>query len=261
MKELWFTRWVNDILARPTAEALRLLHVTPQNPRAPIPNHVAMEILLVLIVAPFATWLRFRLSVENPGVWQHLVESLWTALKDQADEVIGHDARRFLNFLFTLTVFILIANLIGLVPTLSSPTADSTVPLALAVVAFFYYHAAGIRRQGAVKYALSFFGPISEMPLVMAIFIAPLMLIIETISHFARILSLTVRLWANMYAGDLLISIFMALLPVLGVLFMGLHFFVAILQAYIFVLLTMVYLSGAVAEHHGGNEGVAENIA
>lgn len=243
MKELWFTRLVNAVLARPVTGALRLLHLPPQNPRAPIPNHIAMELLIVLLVAPFAARLRTRLSVEKPGAWQHLVEWLWTAIKDQADEVIGHDAPRFLNFLFSLAIFILLGNLLGLVPTLASPTAEKTVPLGLALVAFFYYHWAGIRQLGVGKYAQSFLGPM--------IWLAPLMVVIETISHAARVLSLTVRLWANMYAGDLLISIFMALFPALGVIFMGLHFFVAILQTYIFVLLAMVYLSGAVTEHHG----------
>ncbi len=246
MNEPWFTRLVNAVLARPTSAVLRWLHLPPPNPHAPIPDHIAMEILLVLIVAPFAAWLRSRLSVENPGAWQHLIESLWLALRDMADEVIGHDAIQFLNFLFTLTVFLLVANLMGLVPTLTSPTAQVTVPLALATIAFFYYHAAGIRKLGVGKYAKTFLGPMAAM--------APLMVVIETISHCARVLSLTVRLWANMYAGDLLIAIFMALIPPMGMVFMGLHFFVGLLQAYIFVLLTMVYLSGAVSEQHGDGE-------
>jgi F-type H+-transporting ATPase subunit a len=110
------------------------------------------------------------------------------------------------------------------------------------MVAFFYYQAQGFKHAG-VKYLKHFAGP---MPIL-----APLMIPIEIISHLARMLSLTVRLYANMFAGDLVTLVFISLVPLgIPVLFLGLHTFVSFLQAYIFVLLTTVYVAGAVAEEH-----------
>jgi F-type H+-transporting ATPase subunit a len=143
----------------------------------------------------------------------------------------------------TLGVFILFSNLIGLVPSLLSPTANIQVTLGCAMVAFTYYHFQGARRQGPIQYLKHFGGPVW--------WLAPLMFPIEIVSHFGRPLSLSVRLFANIFAGDLIFLIFFGLLP-LGVpmVFLGLHTFVSFLQAYIFMLLTMVYLAGAVAEEH-----------
>ncbi len=249
MHQLWFTRWLNALFARPADALLRLLHVAPAHPATPIPNHVAMEILAALIIALFAVWIRPRLSVDKPGAWQHILELLWTGIESQAEEVIGHDAQRFLGFLMTLAVLILVGNLMGLIPGLAAPTAQITVPLGCALVTFVYYHMQGIRRQGWLSYGKTFLGPI---PLL-----AFLMLPIELISHLARILSLSVRLFANMFAGDMIIQIMMALFPLAGVVFMTFHFFIALLQAYIFVLLAMIYLAGAVESHHGPAEEAA----
>lgn len=246
MHQLWFTRWLNALFARPVDALLRLLHVAPAQASAPIPNHVAMEILAALIIALFAVWMRLRLSVEKPGAWQHMLELLWTGLETQAEEVIGHDAPQFMFFLTTLALLILVGNLMGLIPGLASPTAQITVTLGCALVTFVYYHMQGIRRQGWLPYGKTFLGPIP--------FLAFLLLPIEIISHLARILSLSVRLFANMFAGDLIIQIMMALFPVAGVVFMTFHFFIALLQAYIFVLLAMIYLAGAVESHHGPAE-------
>jgi F-type H+-transporting ATPase subunit a len=110
------------------------------------------------------------------------------------------------------------------------------------VVSFVYYQWQGLRKHGA-GYIKQFIGPM--------LLLAPIMLPIELISHIARMLSLTVRLFANMFAGDLVTLVFFSLVPVgIPVLFMGLHIFVSFLQAYIFVLLVTVYLAGAVSEAH-----------
>lgn len=242
MDQLWFTHLLNLALARTVDAVLGLLGIVSAHPQAPISNTVAMEILVALVLMAFAAWLRGRLSVDQPRAWQQIVELSWTGISDHSEEVIGHGGSRFINYLFTLAWFILLGNLIGLIPGFESPTADITVTLGLAVMAFVYYHAFGIRKHGLLRYLKTFLGPIW--------WLSWLMLPIEIISHFARILSLSVRLFANMYAGELITTIFLALLPVAGVIFMGLHVFVAFLQAYIFMVLTMVYLSGAISEEH-----------
>jgi F-type H+-transporting ATPase subunit a len=242
MDQLWFTRILNTLFARPVDALLALAHVRVAAPQAPITNTFAMEVLTALILMAVATLVRTRLSVDRPGAWQQAVEASWKAIGDHGEEVIGHGGTRFLPYLFTLAFFILLGNLLGMIPSLETPTAAITVTVGLALCTFFYYHAVGLRKHGVLRYAKSFLGPVPAL--------APLMLPIEIISHFARILSLSVRLFANMFAGELITSIFLALLPVAGVVFMGLHVFVALLQAYIFVVLTMIYLAGAVAEEH-----------
>lgn len=247
MKELWFTRIVNHVCG-PAAAALRhWLHLPAANP--PIPAHIAMELLVAAVLAVLGTAVGLTLSLDSPRFWQHLFEWLWNGLGQHAEEIIGHGSERFLRFLFTLSVFIFLGNLLGLVPGFMSPTASVSVPLGLAVVVFIYYHAHGIRKQGVPRYLKSFAGGISGMGCLTAPLVI-LMVIVEVISHFARMLSLTARLYANMLAGDYVIITFTALFPLAGSVFMGLHAFEALLQAYIFVLLAIVYLAGAVAEEH-----------
>jgi F-type H+-transporting ATPase subunit a len=140
-------------------------------------------------------------------------------------------------------LFILLCNLIGLIPGFEAPTATPSVPLGCAIVAFGYYNFQGFRKHGVIGYLKHFFGPVW--------WLAWLMLPIELISHLARMLSLTIRLFANMFAGDMVTLVFFSLIPIgVPVLFLGLHIGVSLLQTYIFVLLTTVYLAGAVAEEH-----------
>lgn len=241
--QLWFTHILNAIFAGPVDGLYHLLKIPVVDAAAPITNFFAMEVLVALILGIFATWVRARLSVERPKAAQQAVELSWNAIGDHGEEVIGHGGgQTFLPYLFTLFFFILLGNLMGLIPSLDSPTADIEVTLGLAVATFVYYHAVGLKKLGLGKYAKTFVGPM--------IFMAPLMVPLEIISHFARILSLSVRLFANMFAGEMITTIFLALLPVAGIIFMGLHVFIALLQAYIFMVLAMVYLSGAVAEEH-----------
>jgi len=241
-EQLWFTQLLNRLLAGPVDALLRAVHVAPADPHAPISNAVAMEVLVVGFLLLFFVLVRSRLSVENPGALQHLVEGGEGFIANQSREIIGHHSEGFTAFLTSLGLFILICNLIGLVPGFESPTAVPVVPLGCAIVAFFYYQVHGFKHSG-VGYLKHFAGP---MPLL-----APLMVPIEIISHLARVLSLTIRLFANMFAGDLVTLVFFSLIPIgIPIVFMGLHIGVSLLQAYIFVLLTTVYLAGAVAEEH-----------
>ena len=164
-------------------------------------------------------------------------------VSDQADSIIGPGAQRYVMFTTCVLAFVLLSNLLGLVPGLMAPTANPTVPLGVALLCFLYYNYHGIREQGALGHLKHFLGPIW--------WISWMMLPIELISHLARILSLTVRLYANMFAGEMVTLVFFSLVPIgVPVIFMGLHLGVALIQAYIFMLLTMIYVAQSVAHDH-----------
>ena len=242
MEQLWFTEILNRYFGAPVAAALARLGQPSLHPQTPINNFVAMEILVVGILFLLFVVVRSRLSVESPGGLQHVVEGVHGFVENQSHEIIGHDYQRYTPYLMALGAFILFSNLIGLVPGFISPTATPTVPLGCAVVTFIYYHYHGIRTHG-FHYVKQFLGPVWLL--------APLMFVIEVVSHFARVLSLTVRLYANMFAGDMVTLAFFSLVPVLvPVLFLGLHLGVALVQTFIFVVLNTVYLGGATGEEH-----------
>jgi F-type H+-transporting ATPase subunit a len=240
--QLLFTRFLNHLFAGPVDRLLAVVHVTPAYAHAPITNAVSMELLCFLVLLGYFIHVRLTLSVEKPGGVQHLAEIVNEFVSDQGEQIIGHGYERFTGYLTVLGLFILLANLMGLVPGLESPTADVTVPLGFALVTFVYYHYHGIRENGPA-YIKQFLGPVW--------WLYWLLLPIELISHFARILSLSVRLYANMFAGDLLTMAFFSLVPIgIPLVFMGLHFGVAVIQAYVFMLLAAIYLSLAVAHDH-----------
>lgn len=251
MEQLWFTKLLNDLFHTPVAGFLRLIGFPPEHPRHPIPNSVGMEIFVFIFLVAVFFYLRARLSVDRPGAVQHIFEGLRGFIQQQSHEIIGPHSEGYTAFLVALGLFILICNLIGLIPGFESPTAVKYVPLGCAIVAFFYYQAQGFKHSG-IGYLAHFFGPSDKaMPLILRIPLAVLMVPIELISHLARVLSLTIRLFANMFAGDMVTLVFISLIPIgIPILFLGLHIFVSFLQAYIFVLLTTVYLQGAVAEEH-----------
>lgn len=240
--QLLFTRFLNHLFARPVNGLLAALHIAPAYPQAPITNYVAMELLVFLILIAYFLVVRASLSVEKPGGIQHLAEMTHEFVSDQGEQIIGHGSERFVGYLTALFLFILLSNLMGLIPGLESPTAAVSVPLGFALVTFVYYHYHGIRANGPA-YIKQFLGPVW--------WISPLLFPIEIISHLARVLSLTVRLYANMFAGDLLTIAFFSLVPIgVPLVFLALHFGVAIVQAYVFMLLACIYLSLAVAHDH-----------
>ena len=241
-EQLLFTRFLNHWFAAPVTAMLSALHIQPQYPQAPISNAVAMEVLVVGFLVIVFIMVRSSLSVESPGGLQHMFEGINGFVEGQSRDVIGHHSEQFTPFLVTLGLFILIANLFGVVPGLESPTASPVVPLGCAICAFVYYQVQGFRASG-VGYLKHFLGPMW--------WLSPLMLPLEIISHLARLMSLTIRLYANMFAGDMVTLVFFSLIPLaVPVVFLGFHIGVALLQAYIFVLLTTVYLAGAVATEH-----------
>jgi len=202
-----------------------------------------MEILVVVIIMVLFALLRSRLSADKPGGFQLTFEAMYNFIAGQARDAVEHGASKYVSFIGTLFIFVLLMNLIGVIPGFESPTMTPAVPAGLAIAVFFYYHAMGVREQGVGRYLVHFAGP---MP-----WLAPLMIPIEFISHLARPLSLTIRLYANMFAGEMVTITFLSLTYlVLPAVFMGLHVFVAFLQAFIFMLLTVIYVSGAVAHEH-----------
>jgi len=241
-EQLVLTQFLNRYLAAPTNTLLSAVHVTPVSRQTPITNSVAMELLIFAILLAYFAIVRVTLSVEKPGPAQHLAEMTHEFVSGQGESIIGHGYERFTGYLTALFLFILLANLMGLVPGLESPTMEPWVPLGLALVTFIYYHYHGIRSNGA-GYIKQFLGPVW--------WLAPLMFLIEIVSHIARVMSLTVRLYANMFAGDLLTGAFFSLVPVgLPLVFLGLHLGVAVIQAYVFMLLATIYLSLAIAHEH-----------
>jgi F-type H+-transporting ATPase subunit a len=251
MEQLWFTEILNRLLAKPVTAVLETVGLHPRHPQAPIMNSVAMEIMVCVFLIVVFFIVRARLSVDRPGALQHTFEGLVGFIEQQSQEIIGPHSERYTAFLVALALFILFCNLIGLIPGFESPTAVPIVPLGCAIVAFFYYQAQGFKHAGP-KYLLHFFGPPMEgVPFLARIPLAALMLLIEIASHLARVLSLTIRLFANMFAGDMVTLVFFSLVPLgVPILFLGLHLGVSFLQTYIFVLLTTVYLAGAVGEEH-----------
>lgn len=237
-----FAQFLNLHFGASAATVLRALHIQPLHPTAPITDAVAMEVLVFLALIAYFVVVRMTLSVEKPAAVQHLAEMTHEFVTEQGEQIIGHGSERFTAYLTTLLLFILLSNLLGLIPGLESPTANVVVPLGFALVTFIYYHYHGVRSNG-FGYVKQFLGPVW--------WLYPLMLPIELISHLARILSLTVRLYANMFAGDLLTIAFFSLIPLgIPLAFLGLHLFVSVVQAYVFFLLAAIYLSLAVAHEH-----------
>jgi len=250
-EQLWFTALLNRLFAGPVTALLVRLHFPPKHAEQPISNSFAMELLVFVILVGLFFLLRSRLSVDSPNGLQHSFEAIEGFVLDQSREIIGHHSEPYTAFFAILFIFILVCNLIGLIPGFESPTGVPVVPLGSAICAFIYYHTQGFKHAG-VKYLMHFFGPPMEgMPMIAKILLAMLMLPIELVSHFARLLSLTVRLWANIFAGDLITLVFFSMIPIgIPIIFSGLHIVVAVLQAYVFMLLTIIYVSSAVAEEH-----------
>ncbi len=240
--ELWVTALFNRFLPGPANSVLNAVHHAAPDPKNPWSDWMVCEIIVVLFMVALFGYLKGRLSVDNPGKLQHTFELAYEFFKASAEEVVGHEGPRYLAFFGTIFLFILFMNMIGLIPGFDSPTMYPMVPLGMAVSVFVFYHATGLRANGA-GYIKQFLGPM--------LLLIPLMFPIEIISHFARPLSLTVRLWANMFAGETVYLTFISLTKVIiPVLFIGLHLFVSLLQAYIFMLLAMVYVGGAVSHEH-----------
>jgi len=241
--EAFLTKLFNAWFGGLGNQLLGMFGLKADNPAEPWADFMVMQILVVVLLILLFAILRSRLSVDKPGTMQHIFELIHNFIAGEAEGQVGHDAHKHTLMFETLFIFLLACNLIGLIPGFVSPTQVIYVPVGCALIAFLYFNIEGMKKQGVGKYLAHFAGPIWWM--------APLMIPIEIIGTLARPLSLSVRLFANMYAGEQVTMVFLSMTYlVIPAMFMGLHVFVSLLQAYIFTLLTMIYVAGAVEEAH-----------
>ncbi len=241
--QFWFAALLNKLVGGWVTFLLVKIGFPPANPAQPIPKYVAEEVLVLLVIIVGAVILRTRLSVEKPGRFQLAMEAVVEFTRNMGEEVVGPDGRQYVALVGTLGVFICLCNLMGLIPTLDSPTAHGPVPLGCATLVFLHFNFQGIKRHGPLGYLKHLSGPMMA--------IAFLMLPVEIFSNVMRMLSLSVRLGANMLAGEILVKIFTRMIPIgLPGIFMALHVFESFLQAYIFMILPFLYIRLAVQKEH-----------
>ena len=215
-------------------------------------EHLGVSVLVVLVLLVFGMKVRASLAdteaaiePEDGVTARNVAESFVEAILGIAKSAIPEHPERYVPLLATLFAFILLANVLGLVPGFAPPTSTFNITFALGCVSFAAYHAYGVREQGIGTYLKHFLGPV--------MFIAPLMFVIEMFSHAFRPVSLGVRLYANMFADHTVIEIFTGLTKVgIPVIFYCLGFFVCIVQSFVFTMLSAIYISGAVSHGHGG---------
>ena len=272
-----FGELINRLLGPALLPLLESLGYHPHNPAQPIPVHIATQVLIALLFVLFGLWFRSKLSADSPGGLQLCFEqvlsnSMRIGVHDLLDGIVGHHGRKYAALVGTVGLFVLVCNAISLIPAFSSPTAVPMVPLGCAAFVFLYYNAEGVTVHGIFGYLKHFVGPAMAAPKILWPLMIPLLFLIEMVSNLARLLSLTVRLWVNMVVSELLYLTFLGLgvmmvaggwhiNPGLGIAagvvplviptpFVGLHIFVAFLQAFVFTLLPIVYLGEAVAHEH-----------
>lgn len=198
--------------------------------------HTILAAILVLVVAKTAT----KSMQVVPSGMQNIVETYVEGIISMGKDVMGEEkARKYLPLIGTLGLFIFMGNVIGIIPGFESPTSDINFTLTLALCVFFYYHFEGIRAQGVVHYFAHFMGPVK--------WLAPLMFPIEIVSHLSRIISLSFRLFGNIKGDDLFLWVLLMLAPwIVPLPAFFILAFMAFLQTFIFMILTYVYLAGAV---------------
>jgi F-type H+-transporting ATPase subunit a len=243
---LWIVDAANRIFGPAVNALLALFGMQAADPGNPIPNYLAIAYLIVLVLIALAFVLRSMLSVDNPGKLQIVFEDIVGGLSGMLTDIVGPKGPSYLSLVGSIGAFILVANLIGLVPGFMAPTSSINVTLGCALTVWVYYHYHGIKEQGLFAYIKHFAAP-PGAPL----FIAPIMFPIEIISHLSRVLSLSLRLFGNIFGEELVILILFSIVPFvvpLPMMFLGI--ITSTLQAFIFVMLTMIYLGGAVAAEH-----------
>lgn len=214
-----------------------------------LPAHTATALIVTLLLVALAFAAKRGLESSSKPLIpdgrlsaRELFEVVTAWLGDLADGLIGHHGRDYVPFFATIFLFILFSNLIGLVPGFVPPTDNFNTTFGLGAVAFLAYNYCGVREHGA-GYVKQFLGP--------ALWLAPLMIIVELFSHMFRPISLAIRLFGNMFADHLVLGIFTDLTKVvIPVVFYALGAFVSVVQAFVFTILTMVYVALAVSHDH-----------
>ena len=224
-----------------------------------IPWYTIMFIIACILTVIVINLLKGKLSAEDPDPGQLTLEAGFLAIKDLAVSVIGHHAWRYFPVVASFAVLVLISNLMGLFPLFMSPTASVNVTFALSIASFVYYNYVGISENGIINHLAHLTGP--RLPLIMTIFITPLIFSIELISNLIRPLTLGIRLFANMFADEQIAMQVANLFPpytqlFLPIVLMPLAVFVAFVQTLVFTLLSMIYISEVThaphEDHHGG---------
>jgi F-type H+-transporting ATPase subunit a len=235
---LWIVDAFNRVFGPPIAAALGLAGIRVPDPLHAVPDYIVM-VLIVAVLLTVLLGLASRKPALLPGNRQSLAEMIVQMFEGLVVDTIGPEGRRYVPVIGTVGLFIFGCNMIGLIPGFMSPTSKLNVTLGCALVVFFYYHAQGVKAQG-LKYFKHFMGPIPAL--------APLMIPIEVISHFSRPVSLSMRLFGNIFAEELLIVIMASIIPLfLPLPFMAVAIFTALIQSFVFVLLACIYIAGAVA--------------
>lgn len=235
-----------------------------------ITKYMVLELLAAVIILAIYIPLSRRAASGMPvkGAFDNAFESLLTFIRDQVVHPNIHEhADRYVPFLWTLFLFILFCNLLGMVPFLGSPTASLSVTIALALCAFAVIHGAPVVEMGPIQYAKSYV-PHFKIPLVIAVFLIPMIVFIEVLGHFIKTFVLAVRLFANMFAGHTVLAVILLFIlmsresawylstgitigSVLGVTVLSLlELFVAFLQAFIFTFLTALFLGSTLHPSH-----------
>jgi F-type H+-transporting ATPase subunit a len=215
----------------------------------PGPENVLTSALVASIILVFAALVHRRLVATEAAIEpedgvtaRNIAEVFVEGISGLAESVIGHGSERYVSLLASFFVFILVANLLGLVPGFTPPTSDFNITLALGVIAFVAYHVAGAREHGG-KYIKQFLGSV--------VFLYPLMFVVEIFSHAFRPISLGIRLFANLTADHEVVRIFTELTWfVVPVIFYVLGAFVSVVQAFVFTMLSAIYIALAVSHDH-----------
>lgn len=204
-------------------------------------NHVTYTWLVMLILIAVA-FLASRAIKQTPSGVQNLMEAVVVGIENLVVETMGPKGKTYFPLIATIALFILVSNLIGLIPGFYPPTANINTNAAMALTVFAMTHIVGVKEHG-LAYLKHFAGPVW--------WLAPLMFVIEIIGHIARPLSLTLRLFGNMYGHEIVLMIFLFLVPLLlpiPMMLMGV--LIAFIQAFVFMLLAMIYIAGALEEAH-----------
>ncbi len=206
-----------------------------------LPDHVTYTILVMAILALLGFLATRRMDI-YPNRVQNVMEVFVNAFHNLLVDTMGEHGKRFFPLIATIGFFILFSNLIGLIPGFESPTASLNTTVAMALVVFFLTHIVGVQVQG-LKYFKQFLGPVW--------WLIPLMMPIEIISHLSRPLSLSVRLFGNIQGGHIVVAVIFVLVPLLVPLpILILKILISVIQTLVFMLLSMMYIAGAMEEHH-----------
>jgi len=207
-------------------------------------SHLVLTAIIIIAIAKIAT----KSLRAVPTGTQNVMEAFLGGVIAMGKDVIGEEhARKYLPLIATIGLFVLVNNLIGIIPGFESPTSNINVTLVLALLVFFYYNYEGVKKQGAFTYFKNFVH-LGEMNPIAKFAMSLLMYPIEIVSHMSRIVSLSFRLFGNIKGDDLFLWVLLMLTPwIIPITPLVLLTFMAFLQTFVFMILTYVYLAGALA--------------